>query len=139
MNGELTGGQGLLIICAAVLAIGYFIAHMRTVGIEKYNVSFYMSFSFLLLVSVCLYASVMFISSMGNGSQMSMSDSDMTTLEWAAGGAFLISTLINVKRTSVVFGIFYTVAQAIMSCFFFLLVLGIFHWLRSKKSTYIVE
>ena len=137
MDGQLTGAQGLLIICAVILAIGYFIAHMRAAGIEKYNVSFYMSFPFLLLVSVCLYAFVMLISSMDSSGHMALSDTDTTTVEWAASGAYLVSTLINVKRTSVVFGIVYTIAQAIMACFFFLLVLGIFHWLRSKKSTYI--
>lgn len=132
---------GLLVIFAVIFVGGIsFITRMRRSGKEQYGLSFFKSWQFLMLSfsSFCFYVSYSFFSLVlwpndESAAEILEVESIRDNLYWGAGSiiaAFGIALLMNIKKSTVLFGLTYTIAQSIAALFSILILclafLGLF-------------
>ena len=119
---------GLLTIFAVALVGGItFITSMRRAGREQYDLNFFKCWTFFMLSfsSFCFYLSYSFFllilwSNDETVAEILEVESIRDNLYWGAGSivvAFAIALLINIRKSSVLFGLVYTIAQSIASLF----------------------
>ncbi len=124
----------LLIFIIGLVGLVVAVGSLREKGTE-YGLKFFASWQFALqsIASVCFYLSfpVAFIQNeiakANPGSNVTQADA-AANLQWGiaiVGIVFLITALANIKKSKLVFGALYTLAQSISSLFFFLVIFGV--------------
>ena len=131
----------LMIALVVLIASISSISGLRMKGFE-YGLCFFKSWQFALqcIAAICFYCSFMVaglqneIAKANPGSAVTQADA-LANLQWGIGLVvfmFLVSAVMNIRKSNFMFGAAYTLAQSITSLFFFLIIFGIFIRVHEK-------